>query len=172
MKALSEELEQLRSDPQRAGPSSHSEIKVVNIIVELSHREEMMWRRRSRIKELCGSSTSEPVSGGGKIELSSRPDEQLTKNYDEMGESVSAFYKALYTAKGTTDMNHVLQIVPTKVTSVMNEKLLAAFDKDEVRVALFQMFPTKAPGPDGMLAHFFSNGTGNYCSFVSFKGRG
>lgn len=52
-------------------------------------------------------------------------------------------------------MDQVLQTVPMKVTSAMNEKLLATFDKDEVRVALFQMFRTKAPGPDGMPAHFF-----------------
>jgi len=37
----------------------------------------------------------------------------------------------------------------------MNEGLLAPFEKEEVKIALFQMFPTKAPGPDGMPAHFF-----------------
>ena len=32
---------------------------------------------------------------------------------------------------------------------------MASLDQEEVKTALFQMFPTKAPGPDGMPAHFF-----------------
>jgi hypothetical protein len=37
----------------------------------------------------------------------------------------------------------------------MNDSLLAPFTESEVKEAMFQMFPTKAPGPDGFPAHFF-----------------
>jgi len=52
-------------------------------------------------------------------------------------------------------MASVLNTVPTKVTPDMNDQLLAPFTEKEVKEALFQMFPTKAPGPDGLPAHFF-----------------
>ena len=90
-----------------------------------------------------------------------RPDGQVTENAEEMGDMVSDFYKTLYRSKGVTDIERVLDTVPTKVTAAMNEGLMAPFDQEEVKTALFQMFPTKAPGPDGMPAHFFS-GIGSY----------
>jgi hypothetical protein len=31
----------------------------------------------------------------------------------------------------------------------------APFEMKEVKAALFEMFPTKAPSPDGFPAHFF-----------------
>ena len=37
----------------------------------------------------------------------------------------------------------------------MNDNLNAPYTQDEVKKALFQMFPVKAPGPDGFPAHFF-----------------
>ena len=37
----------------------------------------------------------------------------------------------------------------------MNDQLLVPFESKEVKGALFHMFPTKAPGPDGFPAHFF-----------------
>jgi len=49
LKALNEELERMRSDTTRAGGPSHVEIKVVERIMELNHREEIMWKQRSRI---------------------------------------------------------------------------------------------------------------------------
>ena len=66
-----------------------------------------------------------------------------------------AFYRQLYTSEGTTDMERVLDTVPRKVTSEMNTLLLSPYSMEEVKITLFQMFPTKAPRPDGFLAHFF-----------------
>lgn len=37
----------------------------------------------------------------------------------------------------------------------MNSSLTAPFRAEEVKAALFQMFPTKVPGPDRFPAHFF-----------------
>uniref|UniRef100_A0A8R7PXK2 Reverse transcriptase domain-containing protein n=1 Tax=Triticum urartu TaxID=4572 RepID=A0A8R7PXK2_TRIUA len=67
----------------------------------------------------------------------------------------TTFYKNLYTSEGVHDMNRVLDTVPCKVTPAMNELLNSPYSQDEVKVALFQMFPTKAPGPDKFPAHFF-----------------
>jgi hypothetical protein len=52
-------------------------------------------------------------------------------------------------------MKVVLDSVPVRVTGEMNEGLTASITNNEVRATLFQMFPTKAPGPDGLPAHFF-----------------
>jgi hypothetical protein len=51
IKQLNNRLETLRSDPLRQSPS-YEEIKVREHLVELHHREEVMWRQRSRIQWL------------------------------------------------------------------------------------------------------------------------
>ena len=79
----------------------------------------------------------------------------MTEDLQEMGDIISSFYKELYTSEGTEDMANMLNTVPTKVTPDMNDQLLAPFTEKEVKEALFQMFPTKVLGPDGLPAHFF-----------------
>jgi hypothetical protein len=65
------------------------------------------------------------------------------------------FYENLFRSEGTSNMNRVLDHIPHRVTAEMNQFLNAPFDDAEVKTALFQMFPMKAPGPDGFPAHFF-----------------
>jgi hypothetical protein len=72
-----------------------------------------------------------------------------------MGRLTTTFYKDLY--RSAYDMDQVLNSVPVKVTAVMNEALIAPFEEKEIKEALFQMFPTKAPRPDGLPAHFFQH---------------
>ena len=70
-------------------------------------------------------------------------------------EMTTAYYKNLYTSEGVHNIEEVLRHVPTKVTPDMNALLNAPYTNEEVKCALFQMFPIKAPGPDGYPAHFF-----------------
>ena len=159
---LNGELERLQSDPMRLGPS-HAEIKITDRIVELNHREEIMWQQRSRIQWLTAGDKNTKFfhlrasqrKKRNKISKLKRPDGSITEDDQEMGRMTTEFYKNLYTSEGTRNMVAVLETVPVKVTGEMNDGLLKPFGEKEVKEALFQMFPTKAPGPDGFPAHFF-----------------
>ena len=161
LKRLKEELEKLQADPHRSGPS-HVEIKITDRIVELQHRE-VMWQQRSRIRWLTAGDKNTRFfhlrasqrRKKNKITSLKRPDGQVTEDAQEMGSLATNFYKSLFGSEGVSDMERVLQNVPIKVTPEMNDMLLTPFDSKEVKEVLFQMFPTKAPGPDGFPAHFF-----------------
>lgn len=47
-----------------------------------------------------------------------------------------------------------------KVTPAMNELLLADLTNEEISVAMHQLPPIKAPGPDGFSAYFFQHNWG------------
>ncbi|XP_024196657.1 uncharacterized protein LOC112199901 [Rosa chinensis] len=49
----------------------------------------------------------------------------------------------------------ILDCLQTRVTEDMNSELLAPYLDDEIKRALFQMHPSKSPGPDGMSPCFF-----------------
>lgn len=54
-------------------------------------------------------------------------------------------------------MESTLQAIQPCVTEDMNNMLCAQYTEEEVRVALFHMYPTKSPGPDGMPPLFFQH---------------
>ena len=91
------------------------------------------------------------------IKLLVQEDGNSTKDIQTMKDLVNSFYSNLYTSEGVHDMDEALNTVPVKVTAQMNEQLNAPYTADEVKTALFQMAPTKAPGPDGFPAHFFQH---------------
>lgn len=162
IRQLKTQLEIMRSAPGRSGPS-HAEIKVADRLVELFHREELLWRQRARLDWLVHGDKNTYFfhlrasrrRRKNQIKALQRADGQLTEDRREMEELTTDFYKNLYTSEGVQDMDRVLNTVPTKVTPAMNDLLNAPYTHEEVKQALFQMFPTKAPGPDGFPAHFF-----------------
>ena len=77
------------------------------------------------------------------------------ENLEEVVEVASAYFDNLFHAGVGDQMEECLNAMQSKVTDDMWEFLSSEFTVGEVKVALFQMGLTKAPGPDGINALFF-----------------
>ncbi|CAL9019304.1 unnamed protein product, partial [Prunus brigantina] len=67
------------------------------------------------------------------------------------------YFQQLFSSNGNTDYEEVADVMRGRVSDEMNQKLLADFIAEEIRQALFQMHPSKAPGPDGFFPLFYQS---------------
>ena len=67
------------------------------------------------------------------------------------------FYSNLFSSSNSVQPELALESVQTKVTKNMNRQLLAEFSEGEVKLALNQMAPLKAPRSDGMPPLFYQH---------------
>ena len=74
---------------------------------------------------------------------------------EELVEVALDYFDTLFHAGTGDQMEECLDVVPNMVTEEMYEVFSGEFTVDEVKVALFQMGPTKAPGPNDMNAIFY-----------------
>ena len=65
------------------------------------------------------------------------------------------YFTKIFRSDNPSNFDASLSAISKRVTTEMNEKLLAVFKAEEVWQALQQMHPTKAPGPDGMSPIFY-----------------
>lgn len=162
LRELRQRMAELRSVPTRIGPSAE-EYKVQDRMIELSYREEIMMRQRSRIQWLSEGDSNTPFfqrkasarRAKNRITELQKEDGSISSDLKELAQMSKEFYSNLHTSEGTIGMEEVLSHIPRKVDVAMNARLNKSYSTEEVKEALFQMFSTKAPGPDGFPAHFF-----------------
>ena len=76
---------------------------------------------------------------------------------DAVSALLVSYYESLFTSSDPHNLDSVLDGVQAVVTKDMNAKLLETYTTEEVAVAIKEMAPLKAPGPDVMPPLFFSD---------------
>lgn len=101
------------------------------------HRKAVWRARKNRINSL--------VDESGEVQ----------KESTKMADMVTDYFTKPFTADPSLCADPIINLLDTRLTDGMNDKLCAEFSDKEIAYALFQIGPLKAPGPDGFPARVF-----------------
>lgn len=132
-------------------------------ISEMLSREEVMEKQRSRIGWLQAGDRNTPFfqakskerAKTNRIVALKRADDTVVTAQHELETTATDFYAELFTSQGDLEIDPIINCIPTKVTTEMNDMLIRPFSGEEVKRALFMMGANKAPGLDGLTAGFY-----------------
>ncbi|KAL0378863.1 UNVERIFIED_CONTAM: LINE-1 retrotransposable element O protein [Sesamum radiatum] len=132
---------------------------------ELLAREEMMWKQRGKVQWLREGDLNTAFFHAkasarqrkNTISHLRRQDGSWSSSAAEVQNIITSYFHGLFTSTrpSDADIEAAIEGLTTRVSTEMNSQLLLPFTADEVKNALFQMYPYKSPGPDGMSPIFF-----------------
>jgi hypothetical protein len=126
-------------------------------------QEELRWRQRAKINWLVnGDRNSKYFHACANQRRKANTIKKIRdesgciwETQTEIGGAFETYFKVLFSSGGMVEFEDYLGSVEGRISEEMNESLVRPFVEEEVRLALFQMAPMKAPGPDGFNAGFF-----------------
>ncbi|KAL5805657.1 hypothetical protein ACOSQ4_028390 [Xanthoceras sorbifolium] len=131
----------------------------------LLSKEELYWKQRSRVDWLLAGDKNSKFfhrrasARKKKNQISSLLDSRGVRRESEQGMSsvVLDYFSDLFRSiqPSSSDLSAASSFLESKVNAQMAGRLGEAFTRAEVRSAVFEMGPNKAPGPDGFHALFF-----------------
>jgi hypothetical protein len=80
---------------------------------------------------------------------------QIYVTTDAIEDAFMSYYQNLFTMARPKNVELYTSSICSKVTMEMNDKLLAPYTEEEVKMALDQMAPLKASGSDGFTTNFY-----------------
>jgi hypothetical protein len=140
---------------------SDIQLKMENLL----EQEELYWVQRGRVNWLQHGDQNTAffhrfASGRRKqnfIKYLKNEAGDVIEDHDQIMGMAKNYFQTLFTAEVQDPDPNVLNKVLPSVTPEMNEKLLAPYSRDEVKMALFNIGDLKAPGPDGLHAVFYKH---------------
>lgn len=149
---------------EQNSPSRDEAIRKISAeLDELLHREEMMWRQRSRTSWLKeGDRNTKYFHRKASWRRTKNNIKRLrdingdwTDDPDGIKNLANSFFKDLYTKDSSICPDDLINLIHATISPEINESLCKEFSDEEIGNALFQIGPLKAPGLDGMPGRFF-----------------
>lgn len=133
-----------------------------NELTKALNQREIFWRQRSKQLWLSAGdqnskffhSYASNMRRNNQINKLKNAEGQWVEWENGLNELMSSYFSDLFTAK-EVDWEEVISYIPTTVSRDQNKLLLQPITVKEVKEALFQMNPDKAPAPDGMTPSFY-----------------
>ncbi|GLT94950.1 hypothetical protein SLE2022_126590 [Rubroshorea leprosula] len=157
-------LEALQCQPESAKYLSEEKQLLVET-EEWLEREEILWRQQSRdiwLQEGDRNTRFFHMRASRRRERNTvgklmKDDGQWTDNPAEIRSIATSYFESLFSSSSPRDFEYALNCVEPCVQEDDNRFLLSEFTEQDITRALFQMHPSKAPGPDGLSPGFFQH---------------
>lgn len=130
---------------------------------DLWQKEAMYWHQRSRIKWLQMGDRNSRFFHLSTIQRRQR--NQILKLKDKEGNwksepkevagIIKLHFQELYEGPGDREYEDLISLIDPIISPECNASLVRNVTKEEVKMAVFQMGPLKAPGSDGFPGFFF-----------------
>ncbi|XP_074347311.1 uncharacterized protein LOC141686156 [Apium graveolens] len=161
IKECKKELERYKAGRDEVSIERYKDAK--RQLDNIYNQREIFWRQRSKQLWLKAGDknskyfhkTASQRRRTNRIQKLQNSDGQWVDWENGLPDLISQYFTELFSAT-ESNWHEVVDCVTGTITERQNKELMKPVDEEEVRAALFQMNPDKAPGPDGMTPGFFS----------------
>ncbi|CAA7014604.1 unnamed protein product [Microthlaspi erraticum] len=162
-------IEDLKEQLERAQTDDSTPSAVILILkwdlCEAFREEEKFWKQKSRVTWLKEGdrntkffhATTKERRARNHVTKLKRIDGSWAETDDSIEKVATEYFQTLFTSSQPSDFSEALRYVKAQVTPNINQALTQFPSNEEIRQAIKEINPEKAPGPDGMTSLFFQS---------------